>query len=248
MKRFGIKRLIAILGLAGMIIFTLWPEFLTHKAPECKLKNFIVIQQPDQISCGPTSCAMVLKYYGKNVSIEEIKKIAKTTWYKSKEAEIGMTAPEYIETALKHFGVSSKLKIGNLNDLKAYIEQNRPPIVLLRSGKATWHYVVVIGYSPTKFTIADPGGYEHTMENSLFENAWNFSSDMNGAEVTNSCKFCQGSGKIAGIPGPLGKCDNCAGTGKTDILVQILNLADVKGNMLIVPTKGIDTKEKSNGN
>ena len=248
MKRFGTKRLLAILGLIGVAAFMLWPESLTHKAPEYKLENITIYKQPDGISCGPTSCAMVLKLYGKDVSIEDIKKVAKTTWYKSNEAEIGMTAPEYIETALKHFGVPCKLKTGDLNDLKAYIERDRPPIVLLRSSKTTWHYVAVIGYTRTGFAIADPAGYEHTMENSVFENAWNFSSDMYGAKITDPCKVCGGDGKISELPGQLGKCDNCAGTGEgSDVLVQLLNLADVTGNMLIVPTKGINKKEENNG-
>lgn len=189
---------------------------------------------------------MVLAYYGKDISIEAIKEVAKTTWYKSKEAEIGMTAPDYVETAMNHFGVPSKLKTGTINDLKAYVEQNRPPIVLLRSGRTTWHYVVVIGYTTTGIRIADPAGYEHTMENALFEAAWNFSGDMHNEELISPCAICGGTGKISGIPGPLGKCDNCAGTGKgADLLVQLLNLADVKGHMIIVPKEG--KKEAENG-
>ena len=78
------------------------------------------------------------------------------------------------------FGIPSTMQKGRLIDIKYYVSQNRPIIVLLRSGYQYWHYVVVIGYTETKLTIADPGGYKHDMDNETFLNAWNFYADMQG--------------------------------------------------------------------
>jgi hypothetical protein len=52
---------------------------------------------------------------------------------------------------------------------------------LLRSGKLTWHYVIVAGYTETHIELVDPaGGRRYKTPNANFVGAWKFQTDMNG--------------------------------------------------------------------
>lgn len=142
-----------------------------------------ILKQPDGITCGPTSCAMLLQYYGKDVSIEDAAKNAKTEWFKYGEKSVGMTSPDFVERTVKDFGVPAKLQRSNIGHLKYYVSQNRPTIVLVRSGLNTWHYVVVVGYDEQKITLADPGyGKERIVALDIFMKAWSFTGDLRGNE------------------------------------------------------------------
>lgn len=174
-----------------------------------KIDAFVVYRQPDGITCGPTSCSMLLNYYGKKVSVEEAKEKALTKWFEHDGNDVGMTLPDYVAFTMKSFGVPSKLEASNIHRLKYYVSENRPPIVLLRSGKKTWHYVVVIGYMKDKIIIADPGwGKQVTMPIDNFEGAWDFSTDMRGEEMLNDFD---------------------------PFLYMVTTLGDVSGNTMIVP-------------
>ena len=203
------------------------------------IQEFPLLKQPDQISCGPTACAMVLNYFNNKVSIKEVKKIAKTEWFEYKNEPVGMTSPDYMAKALTYFGVNAKLEIGNLEKIKYYVSQNRPPIVLLRSGKSLWHYVVVVGYNRNMFLVADPGwGFRQNIKAEILESSWNFSSDMSGHKMTIICPTCGGDGKISWIPKPIGACDLCGGSGEiVDFYKFALGMVDVRGFMMIVPEK-----------
>lgn len=191
------------------------------------LSDFPVLKQPDGISCGPTSATMVLNYLGKKATIEELKKKAKTTWYKSGEGEIGMTAPDVLAQAIREY-VPAKLKTGNLDQIKYSIDHKQPVVVLLRSGKLTWHYVVVIGYTQDDITIADPAGYIHTKKNDIFLSAWNFSTDMSGNEVAELCPICGGDGKIGMV-----SCEVC-NEGRVDLILMTFLLTEIKSYTMII--------------
>lgn len=217
---------------------------LVRKTPpnmpeEFQVSNFPLFKQPDQISCGPTSCKMLLKYYGKDIKIEDIKRVAKTTWFKHDGIEIGMTTPEYIKVALDAYEVKSEIKQGNMTDIKAFLLENRPPIVLLRSGQDIWHYVVVIGFKPNTIIFADPGsGQIETMAEDIFKKSWAFRSDMSGHSTDSECPVCKGTGKYSNWNGPLANCDVCGGSGKLlDKYYTLIRLADVSQYTLIVPKK-----------
>jgi len=118
-----------------------------------------------------------------------------------------MTAPDYIPVILKEYGVSAKLRYGRLGKVKHYVSQDRPVIVLLRSGYQTWHYVVVIGYDAEKIIVADPGyGQIEEMPNDHFFMAWDFSGDMDGEKID---------------------CD-------PDWYGILVRLAEVRGNLMII--------------
>lgn len=143
------------------------------------------LKQPDHITCGPTSAAMILNHYGKISNIDEIKKFSKTVWLKYNSQDIGMTSPDYLPIAMFQCGLPSVLKYGNLHVLKHYVSQNKPCIVLVRSGEALWHYIVVYGFNQEKMMIADPGGgilYE--MNEETFIGCWSWSTDMRGTPCT----------------------------------------------------------------
>ena len=94
--------------------------------PSFRIAGFPVLEQPDQITCGPTSVAMVLQYYGKDISIQRAKSEAKTEWFSFNKQVVGMTSPDFVRHTLKHFGVSAKLQRTDIRHLKYYISQKSP--------------------------------------------------------------------------------------------------------------------------
>ena len=124
---------------------------------------------------------MLLTYFGKPMDVPEAKKLAHTTWLKYKGVEVGMTMPDGIAAVLNAAGIPAKIQHGSIEKLKYYISQDKLPIVLLRSGYKTWHYVVAIGYTETSIIIADPGGgNREEIIQSAFIGAWKFTHDMSG--------------------------------------------------------------------
>ena len=145
------------------------------------VKNFPLLEQPDQITCGPTSCAMLIGHYGYEATVQSVSKETKTKWISYKGEDIGMTSPDYVRIALEKFNIRSKVKTGTLDQLKYYVSQNRLPIVLLRSGEKIWHYVVAIGYNDKEIFLADPAwGEVRKIKNESFLKSWGFAGDMRG--------------------------------------------------------------------
>lgn len=234
-KRY-MKWIFIVLVLVSAAYRLVEPEPITY--PErYQIENFPLIAQPDEISCGPTSCVMVLKYFHINQSIETIKEKAHTQWFHYKTALVGMSTPEYLQQALAECGLPCHLKQGRREDIVAAINAKKPPVLLLRSGKQYWHYVVAIGYTEKTIVLADPGGGQLTVLSwSVFEDAWNFSRDMDGVDTREQCPVCGGDGHISPWPGQLGYCDFCAGQGKVmDLYCIALEFAEVQGNTMILP-------------
>lgn len=209
--------------------------------PLYTILGFQPIEQPDGITCGPTSVLMVLQRYGEDVTLDEVKAQTKTEWFEHNGESIGMTAPDYIPQALSHFGVPAKMKAGNMDRLKHYVSQDRPVIVLLRSSKTTWHYVVAVGYNEDSVMLADPGpGKFKALKNEWFMGAWSFETDMRGKSAVADCALCKGTGEMVSNFGPLSECQLCLGTGKaSDVLVTLLHAAEVKPMTMIVPQRDI---------
>ena len=230
-----------VLAVVFVLVVVYSISLIKHNYPEEYLiEDFDFQKQPDQITCGPTSAAMVLKYYGHDVSVDSVKDASKTEWFKYDGQSIGMTAPEYIASALRKYGVPAKQKTSTINQLKYFVSQDRPPIVLLRSGFYLWHYVVLIGYTADSFIIADPNdGKQIIISSEDFLGAWRFELDMNGQKMAKNCFMCKGTGKALNLPAPLGTCPMCDGTGKwDDVLPFLLATCEVKKQTIIVPKKG----------
>jgi predicted double-glycine peptidase len=180
----GIKRAFAAatILLAGCAVAAVLTRAYYDRSQH-KLARFPILTQSDAISCGPTACAMVLRYYGRSVSIEEVKRQSRTRWNFLGAEEVGMTAPHDIQAAIEHFGVPCSLKTSRLEELKRCVDERRPPIVLLRTGATLWHYVVVIGYTDEALVLANPAGREDHVGRDLFLASWAFSKDLAGNDA-----------------------------------------------------------------
>lgn len=217
-------------------------EFQHDYSEQSKIENFPLYEQPDGISCGPTSCRMLLEYYGHQYPLDEIRKVTKTDWWLDEEndIEIGGSTIEYVKEAMNHFGVPSTIKKCSIEDLKQLVYEKRPPIVLLRSGDGPyWHYVVAIGYTEDQIIVADPGdGKIAGYDIERFERAWAFTHDLYGGEkAVVDCKVCGGDGVLFGLPKPLGNCDVCGGTGELHDLYFIMMMLSEQGTYLVVVPK-----------
>ena len=131
------------------------------------------------------------------------------------DTKFGMTLPTGIKACLDGYGVPSTVRRGSLDELRKLIDQDRPPIVLVRSGVKTWHYVVVAGYQDgDRFSLADPGstdGKLSPISGTVLDGAWTFSQDLEGkAIVGRKCRVCGGEGKVAK---GWTKCATCFGKG-----------------------------------
>lgn len=229
---------------ATILLGVLW--MIMNPAPSFPEKHEIEFKtlmcQPDGITCGPTSVAMVLKRYDKDVLFSKVRNETKTDWFKYGRKPIGMTSPDMIVKAMGKFEVPVAIKSGSVPSLKYWVSTDRPVIILLRSGDLTWHYVVVTGYDNENFLIANPStGSVDKIKKEHLVGAWNFSSDMSGNDKTTNCKFCKGTGKFTKIDtGPLTACPCCDGSGKEpDFVVGLLSIFDVKPKTMIVPKKSL---------
>lgn len=215
---------------------THYPHKITLESHE--ITPFEVIAQPDRITCGPTSVTMVLRRYGKNVTLDEVRKHTKTDWITIKGQKVGLTSPDFIVIAMKEFGVPVTLKSNcNLGDIRYFVSNNRPPIIIVRTAKYLSHYVVVIGYNKNSFILADPCGERWEIKNEVLNSCWGFMTDTNGEAVSGSCPLCFGTGNILGVNlSPLTFCELCNGTGKMIDLTALIHIwADVYPNTMIIP-------------
>jgi len=253
MKKILILALGMLAAAAILSIYLFW-NIGNHEYPSSCELDFVFIEQPDQITCGPTSATMLLKSYGIDASLEDVKNKTKTEWFKYDGNSIGMTSPEYIPIALKSYGLSARKTRGSLRKVKSLVSQGKPVIVLLRSGLKTWHYVAVIGYDrmptpdPDEYielvVVADPGyGARRQMTAEVFMGSWDFSTNMKGKSMEQKCGVCKGTGKWTESNfGPLSSCEMCSGTGVgTDVLVELLRAAEVYPQTMIVPSRSIHT-------
>ncbi len=148
--------------------------------PNGSLSGFPNLKQPDDISCGPTCAAMVLRWYGVDAGIERCKTKSGTRWLQMGEYKVGMTLPSGMVNCLNSFGVPSRALKGSIKDIENYIDQKRPPILLVRSGVKTWHWVVAMAYGDAGIKLSDPSGQQWNISRSTLDAAWTFSADLSG--------------------------------------------------------------------
>ena len=124
--------------------------------------------------CGPCTLKMVFGYYGKNISIQEIAKVAKTVVLESNSG----TSPQNMVKAAKHFGFNAKYKENsNMVEIEKFVRKGIPVIVNWFSDYEG-HYSIVVDINKTGIYIIDPEyGKKVFMKLSHFEKVW---FDYNG--------------------------------------------------------------------
>ncbi len=200
-RRTWMKQAASLLAATGFAAGQTQAADKPGKASIKLLRDFPSYKQPDKISCGPTCCSMVLKYYGKSVGIQTLKRSASTRILKFGDDEVGFTFPTRIETALDSFGVCATAYTGaSAGNIVDFINQNRPPILLVRSSKKTWHYIVASGHrSDGQIYVTDPAGKCYWIDVDDLNQAWQFDGDLQGHPIRgNRCYLCRGRARLFG--------------------------------------------------
>jgi ABC-type bacteriocin/lantibiotic exporter with double-glycine peptidase domain len=118
--------------------------------PDCTcLEGFTRSLQLDGYSCGAQCTFMILRYFGKARSIENVTRELAT--------DTDGTSQTQIRTLLKRRGLHPKrISSPKLRHLREAIDSDCPLLISVDDGE---HWVVVYGYSPRKIYIADPALY-----------------------------------------------------------------------------------------
>jgi len=123
------------------------------------------LRQTYSYDCGAKALQSILVYYGIKVREDHIIKSAGTSIN-------GTSIQGIIKVANKH-GLKTDSRQMTINDIKEYIKQNIPVILVLQAWtekkKVNWekdwidgHYVVAIGYTKDKILFEDPSSFERT--------------------------------------------------------------------------------------
>ena len=125
--------------------------YIPHKGGN----DFIMMEQFNK-NCGPNSVQMLLYYYRKHRRL-------KTIWKAGGIRTVTFgTSPSELRKALNVLDVPAHWYTNKtLDDVRRYIKENRPPIMLLRLSNTGYHWVVAVGYDTRwdEFLIADPNGH-----------------------------------------------------------------------------------------
>jgi predicted double-glycine peptidase len=229
-----------------------------------RLENFPLIEQPDDISCGAASAAMVLKYYSIDAGIGPIKTDAGTRWLEFGKARVGMTLPQGIKMALQKRGVDAEIYRVSLDNLMQAVRDRRPAIVLVRSSATTWHWFVIIGYrhDGADYFVSDPAGQQYWLPANVLEPAMTFSHDSSGRPCGDRrCESCGGNGQMTNLDCPIcdggwikkgpfktkcpsgcnggritAQCRVCNGSGNSpDFYRKAVESAGISGHTVIIP-------------
>ena len=130
--------------------------------------DFIIMEQFNR-NCGPNSVQMVLYYYRNHRRLKDI-------WAAGDIHTVAFgTWPDELRRALNELDVPTHWYTEKtLEDVRRYIRNNRPPILLLRRSNTGYHWVVAVGYDTQydKFLIADPQGRFQWWESEKLQASW----------------------------------------------------------------------------
>jgi uncharacterized protein YvpB len=133
--------------------------------------------------CGPASIAMILNYYGENLTTDDV--------YKKTGAGPSLITITQMLRAIMALGYNAAHKVNqSVEDLKGYLDRGLPVIALVHYGSlgATTqdknfkggHFFVVVGYREDGYFVNDPNffgglrshGDHHFYPKAEFEKAW----------------------------------------------------------------------------
>jgi hypothetical protein len=133
--------------------------------------------------CGPASIAMILNYYGENLTTDQV--------FEKTGAGQGLINLDQMVKAIKAFGYEVEVKYEcTPESLRALIDHDLPPIALVHYGSlqsrqdqsfSGGHFFAVVGYRDDVYFVNDPNfrnnfrqdGDHHAYTKKEFEAAWN---------------------------------------------------------------------------
>lgn len=165
------------------------PFKLLTRLPEMRL-----YPQEGESDCGPTCVRIVLGYYGMNPALDSVRKACDSSVPRMSLSQRirWLSVPEGLEEGLERYDVPTSVhKRMTLRDLARLIDQDRPPIILVRSEVKGWHYIVVVGYRTdmSEFRIANryASGELEDIAADVLDRAWSFEGDLGGRKHGRSC-------------------------------------------------------------
>jgi len=136
-----------------MMIFTALLCLLFADAGACQIDGVPFVKQETHY-CGPASVASVMAYYGSDIGQQAIAQSV----YSDKLRGALITD---LENYARSRGFQTESKTGTLQDIRNFLQQKKPVIVLVDLGFWLFsqpHYLVVNGYNENGFTAHT--GYE----------------------------------------------------------------------------------------
>jgi uncharacterized protein len=141
-----------------------------------KILNFPEVTQSYEYDCGSTALQAVLTYYGKEEHGGKLIKLIKTSKRR------GTKLLKILE-ALKKYDLKFDSKTMTIEELKNYIDQKIPIIILIQAWRIkdipytnnydNGHWVIVIGYDEEKIYFEDPYVFKRTfLTTSELEDRW----------------------------------------------------------------------------
>ena len=149
--------------------------------------DFPGLTQSYEWDCGAKALQAVIAYFGIEIREELLIKYAKTN---SKDG----TSIADMTNTLKKFKLKFDARNMTINDLKGYIDQKMPILILLQAWSEKKidyakafdhsHWVVAIGYDRNRIIFEDPHAFDRTfLENKELEERWH--AEENGTKIFN---------------------------------------------------------------
>lgn len=122
------------------------------------MPGFPFIQQKDMMDCGPTSLAMICRYYGKTTDIEKLRS----------KAEIGKEGVNLLGISNAAESIGMRTQAVQLSIKQLETEATLPCILHWQQQ----HFVVLFKAGKNKFSIADPAKGNVTLSRKDFAKLW----------------------------------------------------------------------------
>ncbi len=136
----------AVLFAGGCAPFQQAPEHVLS-AEDTVRADVPFVAQAGTHDCGPAALASLLKYHGRDVSLEEV---TENVYIPAARRTI---LPD-MENYARHLGLETSSGRGSIELLKKNLDAGKPAIILVEAGSGivdTPHYIVIWGYTPQGF-------------------------------------------------------------------------------------------------
>jgi ABC-type bacteriocin/lantibiotic exporter with double-glycine peptidase domain len=164
---------VLLIGLALSSIISCGPVIKPTKAPAAEIKLDVPFEPNYGNTCFVSSFAMVMHYWGKKVSVKDLRKVVGNPPFQTySHPELNRWMKRNHNLSFRYFTDS------NIEDLKIYLNEGYPVIVHqdFSLGKRTGHNRVVIGYSDPEsvFITNDPSnlGPNYKISYEDFKKLW----------------------------------------------------------------------------